>query len=101
MTKYLLLTAIIFSCFKICHAQPGELDPSFGTNGIVTADLGKNVTNDSYGKQVLLQPDGGMYVVFQVGKYERQVLIAKRLPNGSPDISYGRGGYSVSVYMED
>src|SRR5688500_6960383 len=96
MKKFILLTAILFCCFKVCHAQPGEFDSSFGTNGIITTDLGARVNYDTYGRQVLLQPDGSMYVIFQAGN---QTLITKKLPNGSTDISYGRSGFSVSVLM--
>ncbi len=98
MKKFILLSAIIFCCFKICEAQPGQFDSSFGTNGIVTTDLGKSVNYDSYGRQVLLQADGSMYVIFQADK---QTLITKRLPNGFADLSYGFGGFSVSVQMKD
>src|SRR5688572_8701614 len=63
MKKLILFSSIILSCFKICHAQPGELDPSFGKNGIVQTDFGLSKTIKSSGRQVLVQPDGTMYVV--------------------------------------
>src|SRR5687768_4648581 len=96
MKKFIFLSTIIFCCCKICEAQPGELDSLFAANGIATTDLGTSVNYNSYGRQVLLQADGGMYVIFEA---EDQTLITKRLPNGATDLSYGHGGFSLSVPM--
>src|SRR5688500_18526499 len=106
MKALILLSAIIFYCFKICHAQPGNLDSSFGTNGSVTADLGNKVHHNSFGIQTLLQPDGSMYVILQrpVSQLDPetkiQMLVAKRHSNGIADSSYGVAGFSVSVPMK-
>ena len=99
MKKILLLTAVFF-CFKIIsHAQPGEIDSSFGTNGIVRADLGERVENvHVYGRQVLLLPDRSIYIICAI---ENKTVIGKRLPNGTADASYGIDGFSSLVSIRD
>ena len=91
MKKIILPSAIIFCCLQVTYAQhAGDLDPSFGNNGLVTADLGKYFTYGQYdpATQVLLQPDGSMYFLHGV--------ITKRRSNGSIDSSFG--AYAISQY---
>lgn len=67
-------------------AAPGDLDPSFGTEGIVLTPIG------SYGSAaaaVLLQPDGRIVLG---GSSDSLATLARYLPNGSLDPSYGSGG---------
>ncbi len=99
MKKFILLTTVFFCCYIISYAQPGQLDPSFGTNGIVAADLGpKTSVNGSSVNKVLLQPDGSMYFLLAksdpFSSANTQYFISKRLPDGSIDMSYGVNGYS-------
>jgi len=81
--KKILLLATTFFCFSnFTHAQAGQLDPSFGNNGIVKADLGKNyIYNGPPAYQILLQANGNMYVI------EGSTLI-KRHSDGSVDSSF-------------
>lgn len=98
MRKLILLTSLFIFCFKTGHTQPGALDFSFGSKGIVRTDLGSNVTLPSIGKQVLLQSNGSMYVIFESAG---TVLIAKKHIDGSPDSTYGHNGYSTSVVIDN
>ncbi|MEP6594442.1 MAG: T9SS type A sorting domain-containing protein [Ginsengibacter sp.] len=102
MKRIVLLSSIFFYCIKISHAQSGELDPSFGTKGIVKTDFGfiYDYNYSTSGRQVLLQPDGSMYILIEAGfSSNRQSYIAKRFSNGSPDISYGNNGFSSPVHI--
>ena len=94
MKKFLLFFSICCFCSKATHAQPGELDPSFGSSGIVTGNFGESYNYGGKAKKVFLQPDGSMYIVFLVGD---KSIITKRHANGSPDLSYGQEGFSVSA----
>ena len=90
--KRLFLLAVTFFCFtNVINAQAGQLDPSFGSHGIVKTNLGKNY---NYGAtpatKLLLQPDGSVYVVQGVFYYGNS--ISKRRPDGSADVSFGIKG---------
>ena len=94
MKKLILLITVFFG-LKHLHAQPGKLDSSFGNNGIVKSIFGALKNENSSGRQVLLQANGSS--IFIIIEVKEQTLIAKRLSNGSPDLSYGVNGFSVSV----
>ena len=66
----------------------GDLDPSFGNGGIVS--LGSHVGG------IAVQPDGKIVVA---GDLTASVRLARYLPNGSPDPSFGDGG-SVETQVE-
>lgn len=91
MKKITSLIAVFSVFLNFTNAQPGKLDSSFGTNGIVKSDLGSGYSYELVGKQVLVQTDGSIYVILlSVG----QTLIAKKFPDGSADSSYGHNGFS-------
>ncbi|MEO8762731.1 MAG: T9SS type A sorting domain-containing protein [Ginsengibacter sp.] len=94
MKKYILFCILAIYCVLVADAQPSLLDPAFGVNGIVATDLGSPFAYTNFGKQVLLQPDGSIYLVFESAG---ATLIAKKLPGGSPDVTYGNKGYSVAA----
>ncbi len=58
--------------------NPAELDPSFGNHGIVKTDMGAPFNNNSIGRQVLVQPGGSIYIIFNYPTF-----ISKRFPDGS------------------
>lgn len=68
-------------------AVPGELDPSFGIGGKVQAPIGP----EAYAGGVAAQPDGKI-VVTGTPQESQGFSIARLLPNGSPDPSWGEGG---------
>ena len=68
---------------SVALAAPGELDPDFGTGGVVTNGL-----LDEFG-QVTVDPDGRTVVV---GRQAGAVAIARYLPNGSPDSGFSGDG---------
>ncbi len=71
-------------------AQAGALDPSFGTGGIVQTEMALNV-GGAYAVSVL--PDGGI-VASGIGgdSTDLDFAIAKYLPNGTLDPSFGNDG---------
>ncbi|QDU28395.1 Bifunctional hemolysin/adenylate cyclase precursor [Anatilimnocola aggregata] len=77
----------------------GELDLSFGTDGLVTYDLGEG-TNE-YGTELLIQPDGKILLAgaADVGN-SRLMVIVRFNSDGSPDLPFaynGQIGFSYSV----
>jgi len=94
---FLLITIFLF-LFKLSDAQSGKLDPSFGTNGIVKADLGSSYDYGFGMREVLVKSDGTMHVVFERGG---QTLFSKRFSNGLVDSSFGVNGFSAAVDIID
>src|SRR4051794_14333873 len=72
-------------------AAPGDLDPSFGSGGIVKL-LESN--EESYAEAVTVQPDGKIVVA---GYEEGSTVVVRLLPNGEPDSSFGVGGKATTV----
>ena len=58
--------------------------------------MGSPFDNNSAGRQVLIQPGGSIYIIFNYPTF-----ISKRFPDGSIDSSYGFDGYSRSVSFND
>jgi uncharacterized delta-60 repeat protein len=69
----------------------GSLDPSFGSGGVVTHSLGSNGYPIFGG--IAVQPDGKIVVAGGGSVGVHGPLLARYLPNGSPDPSFGVGGY--------
>jgi len=73
----------------------GALDPSFGSNGVVTTAVGPS-NDQAY--EVLIQPDG----LILAGGYRHDevagddFMLARYLPDGSLDSSFGTGGVVIS-----
>ena len=68
------------------HAQPGTLDPTFGSAGIATIDI---ATVYDYGQAVAVQPDGR---IVMAGYAYSDLVLARFMPDGAPDPSFGTGG---------
>jgi uncharacterized delta-60 repeat protein len=94
MKKLILLSTVFCCSVKISCSQAGQPDPTFGNKGIVKTDLGSPYNYSNTGKQVLVQPDGSIYMVFECNGTS---LITKKLSNGSADATYGINGFSASV----
>lgn len=83
---------IFLFCINCCFAQSGQLDPAFGVNGIVTADMGSSFNYSNAASQALIQQDESIYIICN-----SPVFISKRRANGSIDSGYGFNGYSRAV----
>lgn len=69
----------------------GTLDTSFGANGVVRSNL---VGNAGVSK-VVIQPDGKYVVVGSSGSSTFTQYVARFLPDGTPDVSFGIGGVTT------
>src|ERR1700678_203505 len=76
-------------------AQPGALDPSFGTGGIETTDFGDQINSDvASADAVTIQPNGQIIVCGQVPSKNGFPVgsVARYNSNGSLDTSFGNAG---------
>ena len=69
----------------------GSLDPSFGDGGVVTRSLGSG--EDPFIGGIAVQPDGKIVVAGGSSPGDHGLLLARYLPDGLPDPSFGDGGY--------
>jgi uncharacterized delta-60 repeat protein len=72
----------------------GSLDSTFGDGGKVTTDFGK----DDIGRKVLIQPDGRIVVVGL--SINDRFALARYLPDGQLDPTFGTGGKVSTTYGE-
>jgi uncharacterized delta-60 repeat protein len=75
------------------HAAEGDLDPTFGTGGIVTTDFGN--TFDS-AEDVAVQPDGKIVVAGMRSTSTLDFAVARYNTDGSLDTTFGTGGQIVT-----
>lgn len=73
------------------HLPNGDPDPSFGNNGRVLTQVGSS----SLAYCLLLQPDGRILVG---GSASNGMAIARYLPDGTLDASFGTGGTRVIAF---
>ena len=69
-------------------AAAGELDPSFGTGGVVASVLGTGAS----ARAIVLQPDGRIVAAADVSG---DFAVVRYLPDGSLDPSFGTGGVAA------
>src|SRR5262249_796718 len=75
------------------HDTAGNLDPTFGQGGLVTASH----PGDDYGWALALQPDGKIVMAGRSGDYNigtsYDISVARFQNDGSLDSSFGTGGF--------
>jgi uncharacterized delta-60 repeat protein len=84
-----------------CVPSAGQLDPTFGSGGLVTTTLQSGT--DDLANHVLVQPDGKILAVGTVQFYQYhgasgnywEYGLARYNPNGSLDTTFGTGGIVV------
>ena len=90
LVLFLLLLALPVPLFsRSALAAPGDLDPTFGSGGLVTTSIG----DDSTGYATALQSDGKVLVAGTAiigSSYD--FALARYQSNGSLDTSFGSGG---------
>ena len=96
--KVILLTllTVIFGLLSpaLVHAAAGDLDPSFGSNGIVVTEFGGLDT----ARDAVLQPDGkivtvgSIITIYGAGSSNSDFALARYNSDGSLDTSFGVGG---------
>ena len=87
---------IIFSFFAnvpMAQAADGDLDPTFGTGGMVTTDIGRST---DIANAVAVQADGKLVVVGMTYKNNdfsgEDFAVTRYNTNGTIDPTFGRGG---------
>jgi uncharacterized delta-60 repeat protein len=79
------------------QAHPGDADPSFSTDGIATVDVGRD---PAIARDVDVADDGRITAAGYVAWKDEpdDGLVARFMPDGSPDTSFGSGGMVVSDF---
>ncbi len=73
-------------------AAPGDLDPSFGSAGVITTDFASQ--NEDHATALALQPDGKIVVAGYTRQWNNPAsfALARYNPDGSLDSGFGSGG---------
>ena len=83
----------LFGSVQMAQATDGDLDPTFGTGGMVMTDL--NHSTD-LANAVAVQSDGKLVVVGQAYKQNdfsgEDFVVTRYNPDGTLDTTFGRGG---------
>lgn len=69
-------------------AAAGDLDPTFGDDGVVATDLGPNMDSAN---GVAVQPDGKIVAAGEIA-YGDEFGLVRYKPDGTPDATFGTGG---------
>ncbi len=94
------LCLLLLCCIVLFKAtgQAGNLDSTFGNNGIQTTAFFSNAnTLNEEGQAVLTNANGDIFVVVEL--VNNSTRIAKYLPDGRLNSSYGNAGYSNAASM--
>ena len=94
MKDFLLLTAATLLA-SAASGQPGSLDSTFDSNGIVTIDFGKA---HDVARAAVLQPDGKIVSVGGTTGTNEKFLITRHMQDGSLDDSFGTAGVVTGVF---
>jgi len=102
---WLLMLSLLFLLPTQAAAQAGQLDPTFGTGGIVTTDFGdqNSSNNAATANAAVIQPDGKIVVVGAApGSNDFPIAAVLRYnSNGSLDSTFGTGGIVTTASIED
>lgn len=101
-TSVLVIVAVLFTCgFAARPADetnartaPGQLDPAFGTGGIVTTSFLDNAASEA--ESLAIQPDGRIvFAGSTVAASRGHFVVTRVLANGRNDVTFGSGGTAV------
>jgi uncharacterized delta-60 repeat protein len=79
------------------YRSDGELDPTFGDDGIVRTNF---TPGDDVAWDVAIQPDGRIVAVGGAGFGQRGFLVARYRRDGTLDPTFGDGGRVVTRYRD-
>jgi uncharacterized delta-60 repeat protein len=94
----LLVIGAITALSGAAQAAPGDLDPSFGTGGLATADFGGR---GDFGLGVAIQADGKIVTVGNSsmrGVFQVSFAVSRHNPNGTLDATFGSGGTVLTSF---
>jgi len=88
--------ALVLLTAPVARAAPGDLDPTFGGDGVVRTDL-TPAEDDGYA--VAIQPDGKIVVAGEMGTGgpNARVAVVRYETDGSLDPSFGGGDGKASI----
>jgi uncharacterized delta-60 repeat protein len=88
--------ALVLATAPAARTAPGDLDPTFGGDGVVRTDL---TPAEDDGFAVAIQPDGKIVVAGEkgIGGANPRFAIVRYETNGSLDPSFGGGDGKVSI----
>ena len=93
-----LAMALLATLSGSAQAAPGDLDPTFGTGGLVTTDFGGR---GDFGLAVALQSDGKIIAAGNssaVGVFSVDFALARYNTNGSLDSTFGSNGTVLTSF---
>jgi uncharacterized delta-60 repeat protein len=96
--QVILLLGLLTCLTASAQAAPGDLDPSFGSGGLVTTDFGGR---GDFGLAVALQSDGKIVAAGNssaVGVFSVNFALARYNPNGSLDSTFGSTGTVLTSF---
>jgi uncharacterized delta-60 repeat protein len=95
MIRLLFFTCLYMTACML-SAQPGSLDPAFGTGGILSTSLG---SGDDVAQAMSIQPDGKIILAgyTTVGSTTHFALM-RYLSDGTPDPMFGNAGKVVTAF---
>ncbi|MCU7549931.1 Ig-like domain-containing protein [Chitinophagaceae bacterium LB-8] len=92
MKKVLLLCMLLSHLLPPIQAQKaGDLDPTFGTQGILKTQFKAGNLGNESGTELFVQPDGR---IISVAGLEGKLVLCRYNTDGSVDKTYGTNGYS-------
>jgi len=95
MIKMVASFIVLFTALNgLIAQQPGDLDSTFGINGIVTTHF--QVGDEAY--DVAIQPDGKIVAAGTASGNPRTWALARYNPDGSLDNTFGSGGKVTTFF---
>ena len=93
MKKILIFTYFLVSQVCYTYAQPGILDSSFGTNGIVITNYPAYF--NEFSSSAVLYNDKLIVCSYVSNASISGTMLTRYLPDGTIDITFGSEGFSV------
>lgn len=94
----LILLLLLVLPHPVCAQRPGLPDSSFGQAGWVRMNLGE----DEFCSRMLVDGSGRIVLAGSVTRYapdaDLDYFVARRLPDGAPDLAFGNGGIVVGDF---
>jgi uncharacterized delta-60 repeat protein len=103
---FMLTVIVLLLCSVLPNpvfAADGDLDPTFGNDGVVITDISiNNVDQDNGLYAIRAQPDGKLIAVgFVVGNSNHNFAVARYNADGSLDSTFGDGGIAITDFFGD